>query len=96
MQYIWVIEKQRRGAPHFHIITPNYIDKELVNKAWNGVVSKWQKQNINEGVKQQQVYPNIGKVFEAGKYMTKYMQNEFNLNEFLDYTVPELGMKTYQ
>ena len=165
MQYIWVIEHQQRGAPHFHILTPSYIDKELINKAWNGVVSKWQKQNINEGVKQQEVYPNVGKVFEAGKYMTKYMQkegeniggnmygidqttrqlmkpetitiesnyelndisshlsnhlkakesvvftyqdfneqnqywlselNEFNLNEFLNYTVPELGLKIHQ
>ena len=164
MQYIWVIEKQQRGAPHFHILTPNYIDKDLINKSWNGVVSKWQKQNINEGVKQQEVYPNVGKVFEAGKYMTKYMQkegeniggnmygidqttremmkaeiitiesdydlseisehlsshlkakesvvfscqdfnknnqywiselNDFNLNEFLNYTVPELGLKIH-
>ena len=172
MQYIWVIEHQNkniditgRNAPHFHILTPNYIDKELINKAWNGVVSKWQKQNINEGVKQQEVYPNIRPVNEAGKYMTKYMQkegeniggnmygidqttrklmkpetitiesdynlrdisnhlgshlkakegvvfvsqdfnennqywiselNEFNLNEFLNYTVPELGLKKHQ
>ena len=164
-QFIWVIEKQKRGAPHFHILTPNYIDKEVINKAWNGVVSKWQKSEIDNGCKQQTVYPNVGKVFEAGKYMTKYMQkqqeniggnmygidyktrklmksetisieaetnlndiaehlsvhlktkegvtftcqdfngnnqywiselNEFNLNEFLDYTVPELQLKIHQ
>jgi hypothetical protein len=75
-QYVWVIEKQKRGAPHFHILTPNYISKEIINKSWNGVVSKWQKSEVNNGCKQQEVYPHVGKVLEAGKYMTKYMQKE--------------------
>jgi len=73
-QFIWVIEKQKRGAPHYHILTPNYIPKETINKAWNGVVSKWQKSEVDNGCKQQEVYPNVGKVYNAGKYMTKYMQ----------------------
>jgi hypothetical protein len=172
LQYVWCIQHQNkniattgRNAPHFHILTPQYIDKELINKAWDSIVSKWQKSQIDNGCKQQKVYPNVGKVEEAGAYMTRYMQksedtiggnlygidqitrnlmkpetitlesdydlndisehlsshlqakesvvfgctdfnknnqywiskvNEFNLNEFLDYTVPELGMKTYQ
>lgn len=73
-QFIWVIEKQKRGAPHFHILTPNYIDKRIINKAWNGIVQKWQRSQIENGCKQQDVYPHVGKVYEAGKYMTKYMQ----------------------
>ena len=73
-QFIWVAEKQKRGAIHFHLLTPQYIDKEIINKAWNGIVQKWQRSQIENGCKQQEVYPNVGKVFEAGKYMTKYMQ----------------------
>lgn len=80
-QFIWVIERQEknikisgRSAPHFHILTPQYIDKEIINKAWNGIVQKWQRSQIENGCKQQEVYPNVGKVWEAGKYMTKYMQ----------------------
>ena len=75
-QFIWVAEKQKRGAIHFHLLTPQYIDKETINKAWNGIVQKWQRSQIENGCKQQEVYPNVGKVFEAGKYMTKYMQKE--------------------
>lgn len=75
-QYVWVAEKQKRGAIHFHILTPNYIDKEVINKAWNGIVQKWQRSEAENGCKQQEVYPNVGKVYSAGKYMTKYMQKE--------------------
>ena len=75
-QYIWVIEKQKRGAPHFHILTPNYIPKELINKWWNGVASKWQKSQANNGCKQQTLYPNVKMVLKAGAYMVKYLQKE--------------------
>lgn len=75
-QYIWVAEKQKRGAIHFHLLTPNFIDKKLINKAWNGIVSKWQKRGAEYGRKQQEVYPNVCKVDHAGKYMTKYLQKE--------------------
>lgn len=75
-QYIWVIEKQKRGAGHYHILTPQYIPKELINKWWNGIVGKWQRSQINNGCKQQEVYPHVQKVYEAGKYMTKYLQKE--------------------
>lgn len=75
-QYVWVAEKQKRGAIHYHILTPHYIDKEVINKAWNGIVQKWQRGEAENGCKQQEVYPNVGKVYSAGKYMTKYMQKE--------------------
>jgi len=75
-QFIWVAEKQKRGAIHYHILTPQYIDKNIINKAWNGIVQKWQRSQIENGCKQQTVYPNVGAVNDAGKYMTKYMQKE--------------------
>ena len=40
------------------------------------MVSKWQRSEVNNGCKQQEVYPHVGKVLQAGKYMTKYMQKE--------------------
>lgn len=75
-QFIWVAEKQKRGAIHYHILTPQYIPKSIINKAWNGIVKKWQRSQIENGCKQQEVYPHVGAVNDAGKYMTKYMQKE--------------------
>lgn len=44
--YIWVAERQKRGAIHFHILTPEYVGAEQVyheemkwiNRAWNEIV----------------------------------------------------------
>ena len=33
--YVWGAEKQKRGAIHFHIVTPNFVKKELINQMWN-------------------------------------------------------------
>ena len=71
--YMWVAELQKRGAIHFHILTPSYVNKELINKSWSGIVSKWYKR---EGVKFERVLPNVKKAFHAGAYMSKYMTKE--------------------
>jgi hypothetical protein len=72
-KYVWVIEKQKRGAPHFHILTPYYIPKEWINKAWNEIVNTWQLSNSH---KLQTVLPNVIKVDNAGAYMSKYLSKE--------------------
>ena len=53
IHYLWVAERQKRGAIHFHIMTPEIIDttdnvkirkfKERIwfNRAWNEIVSSW-------------------------------------------------------
>jgi len=73
IMYMWVAELQKRGAIHFHILTPSYVNKELINKSWSGIVSKWYKR---EGVKFERVLPNVKKAFHAGAYMSKYMTKE--------------------
>lgn len=73
--YVWVAERQKRGAIHFHILTPHYIPKEWLNKAWNDVVNKHlDKQAMPEH--KQKLYPNVIKVYNAGAYMVKYCQKE--------------------
>lgn len=44
--YIWVAERQKRGAIHFHILTPEYVaahqiyyeEMQWINRAWNEIV----------------------------------------------------------
>lgn len=71
--YVWVTELQKRGAPHFHILTDRYVEKEWLNQAWNEIVQKWQKK---AGKKLQTVLPNVQGVQKAGAYMAKYISKE--------------------
>ena len=72
-KYVWVIEKQKRGAPHFHILTPYYVDKEWLNNAWNDIANKWQ---VSNGYQLQTLLPNVIKVNQAGAYLSKYLSKE--------------------
>lgn len=72
-KYVWVIEKQKRGAPHFHILTPYFVDKDWLNNAWNEIANKWQ---ISNGYNSQTLLPNVIKVNQAGAYLSKYLSKE--------------------
>lgn len=72
-KYIWVAEKQKRGAIHYHVLTPYYTKKEWLNSAWNEIVGNWQ---IENNYTPQTVLPNVIKVFQAGSYLAKYLQKE--------------------
>jgi hypothetical protein len=72
--YVWVAERQKRGAIHFHILTPNYTPKEWINNAWNEVVNNRLNDVNPEHV--QTLYPNVKAVLHAGAYLTKYLQKE--------------------
>lgn len=76
-KYVWVAEKQKRGAIHYHILTPYYTKKEWLNNAWNNIVQEWQKTN---NYQIQEVLPNVIKVNSASSYLAKYIQkNEQNI-----------------
>lgn len=72
-KYLWVAEKQKRGAIHYHILTPYYTKKEWLNNAWNEIVGNWQSRN---NFSPQRVLPNVIKIFQAGAYLSKYLQKE--------------------
>lgn len=71
--YLWVLEKQKRGAPHYHILTPHYVPHKEINRMWNGIVLKWQRQNKK---RPQKVMPNVIAIFKAGAYLAKYLSKE--------------------
>jgi len=41
--YVWVAEKQKRGAIHYHLILIDFIPIEVIRKKWEAVVHKWEK-----------------------------------------------------
>ena len=80
VHYVWVAEiqekrKARTGedAIHFHIMTPHYVPKELVNKWWNNAVNK---ARAKQGKETQKLYPNVIACHHAGAYMAKYLSKE--------------------
>ena len=73
--YVWVAERQKRGAIHFHILTPNYIPKSWINKNWNQVVNnRWKREGNENAI--QKLLPNVKGVLHAGGYMAKYISKE--------------------
>jgi len=72
-KYVWVAEKQKRGAIHFHILTPYYTPKDWVNSAWNEIVNTWQRDN---NLNHQTLLPNVISVLSAGSYLAKYLSKE--------------------
>jgi len=72
-KYVWVAEKQKRGAIHYHILTPYYTPKNWVNSAWNEIVNNWQQENNFD---RQTLLPNVISVLSAGKYLAKYLSKE--------------------
>jgi hypothetical protein len=75
IEYVWVAELQKRGAIHFHILLPEYLDKVFINKAWNSIVNKWM---VKEHGETQLLLPNVKAVSFAGSYITKYISKEEN------------------
>jgi hypothetical protein len=93
IMYMWVAELQKRGAIHFHILTPSYVDKALINEAWSGIISKWYER---EGVVFDKVLPNVKKAFNAGAYMSKYMTKEDEKIQGNMYGISQIARKLLQ
>lgn len=92
IHYCWVAELQKRGAIHFHILTPEYIDKEWLNDAWNGVVNGYWKRSGQED-KVQRLLPHVFAVYNAGAYMSKYMSKEGHRIKGNGYNMSQLTSK---
>jgi len=75
IRYVLVVERQKRGAIHYHILTDQYIHKDVLNPMWDKIVAKWQ---AYEGHQRQTVRPNVtgidtSKPGKAEHYLMKYM-----------------------
>lgn len=75
--YLWVAEKQERGAIHYHIVFIDYIPIADLKKHWNGIVQKWQH---NNEFQMQPVHPNV-QGFETvsdSKHISRYLSKAFH------------------
>lgn len=49
IKYVWVLEFQSRGAPHYHIIASNFIHKEDLSKIWYRIVGSGDEKHLKAG-----------------------------------------------
>jgi len=48
---LWVLEFQKRGAPHFHIFLQEPLDKEAVANAWYRIVNSGDPKHLSAGTR---------------------------------------------
>jgi len=65
---LWFFEFQKRGAPHFHILTSTAIPSDWLKSAWNAIVDPDNEQHLEHGADAQ----ILRKRHAAGSYAAKY------------------------
>jgi hypothetical protein len=99
--YLWVAERQERGAIHYHMVTPDYTPKEWINKSWFAIVEKWYK---SIGMELEVLLPHVEGVDNIAGYMTKYLRkdnnriegNRYNLSKNARKLIEPLGQLTFR
>lgn len=90
--YLWVAEKQKRGAIHYHIITTDFIPKKFINTSWREIVAKWSLKNGFNN--QKEANPHIMGVKHPDRYITKYLlKDEINRIEGNRYFISKNARK---
>ena len=92
-QYVWVAEIQEgrlyktgESVIHYHLLTPHYVPKKLVNKGWNNAVNNPRK---DKGLITETLYPHVMSCYNGGAYIAKYCQKEGHLIEGRGYSMSE-------
>ena len=49
IKYVWVLEFQLRGAPHYHIIASDYIPKDELSLCWYKIVGSRDEKHLRAG-----------------------------------------------
>jgi len=78
-EYVWVLEFQDRGAPHFHILTnvvPDNRDRALVALEWSYIVGGRDQDNVFYVHNREDTFSKIRKKDGAKRYMLKYLSKD--------------------
>lgn len=66
--YVWVLEFQERGAPHFHFLLSGFVPKDAVARAWWEIVGTNQAEHLKAGTRIEAVKD----AEQVGGYMAAY------------------------
>jgi hypothetical protein len=101
-EYTWIIEFQKRGAPHFHLLTDTYIDKKEVSQAWYDIVNSGDEKHLIAGTKCERLrLGRVGAKSYVRKYINKSDQKEVpeeykNVGRFWGHSDTEYNKETLE
>lgn len=73
----WFLEFQERGAPHFHIFTTHYFNKDWVSSTWYRIVNSEDPRHLAAGTRCEKLHAGrSGTISYASKYAIKQCQKE--------------------
>lgn len=75
VEYLWFMEFQRRGAPHFHVILDADMtgEKREISQRWYDAVGSEDKKHLQAGTNTQRVRERNG----AARYVAKYASKQY-------------------
>lgn len=78
VSFIWKLEPQERGAPHFHLLVWGvpWMDKEWLSRSWYEIVGSGDERHLRAGTRVENIRSWNGVMCYAGK---KYMGKECTL-----------------
>lgn len=71
---VWILEFQKRGAPHFHIFLNKGIGKKLVAQAWYKIVGSNDERHLRAGTRVEKLRKSHAAEAYAAKYGAKMEQ----------------------
>lgn len=74
IKYFWVIEFQKRGAPHFHILVDQEVDKNWLSQNWYEVVGSGDERHLRAGTRVEAVKSKDHAVRYLATYINKLDQ----------------------
>lgn len=97
-KYIWTLEFQKRGAPHFHMLLDREIEKSTLAKMWFDIVKSGDEKHLDRGVHIAKIKTKEGMLHYFTSYLSKQDQKsvpyEFqNVGRFWGYSLSLLEYK---
>lgn len=74
IKYLWVIEFQQRGAPHFHVVVDQEVNKNWLSQNWYEIVDSKDEKHLRAGTKVEAVRSKNHAVAYLMKYIGKLDQ----------------------
>lgn len=91
ISFFWVLEFQKRGAPHFHIVLDSFLDKEVLSRIWFECIGSTDEKSLRAGTRVELICDRAKIVNYFVSYLTKpeqkHVPDEYkNVGRFWGYT----------
>lgn len=72
VEYLWCMEFQERGAPHFHVLVSEWIPKLWLSRSWFRIVGSGDPKHLRAGTKVQRVESREGAGQDMASVLKRY------------------------